>query len=121
MEDKVLETVVNSIEYTFEKDFLIKPLDPVKVKRTYIEQIPNGKKDEEGNNLYDTKETVKEEESDFELGIIIAIPSVYSSMEGNKNIKLGDTVVYPKKFAKEFDLFKDSKLVKPYDIVSIKK
>nr|DAO36453.1 MAG TPA: hypothetical protein [Bacteriophage sp.] len=116
MEDKVLETVVNSVKFTFEKDFLVKPLEPTMIKRKYTEQVPNGKKDEEGNNLYDTKEVVKEEESDFEKGIVISIPTVYDG-----SITCGNTVVYPKKFAKEFDLFKDSKLVKTYDIVAIEK
>lgn len=116
MEDKVLETVVNSVKFTFEKDFLVKPLEPTMIKRKYTEQIPNGKKDEEGNNLYDTKEVVKEEESDFEKGIVISIPTVYDG-----SITCGNIVVYPKKFAKEFDLFKDSKLVKSYDIIAIEK
>ena len=112
--DKLLESVIKTIKYSFEKDFLIKPLDPVMVKKTYTEQVPNGKQDEEGNNLYDVKETVKEVESDFEKGIVLAIPHVYDG-----SFTVGDTVVYPKKFAKEFDLFKNSKLVKPYDIVAI--
>lgn len=116
MDDKVLETVVNSVKFTFEKDFLVKPLKPTMIKRKYTEQVPNGKKDEEGNNLYDTKDVIKEEESDFEKGIVIAIPTIYDG-----SITCGNTVVYPKKFAKEFDLFKDSKLVKPYDIVAIEK
>ena len=116
MEDKVLETVVSSVKFTFEKDFLVKPLEPTMIKRKYTEQVPNGKKDEEGNNLYDTKEVVKEEESDFEKGIVISIPTVYDG-----SITCGNIVVYPKKFAKEFDLFKDSKLVKSYDIIAIEK
>ena len=36
-------------------------------------------------------------------------------------IKVGDTVVYNSKFAKDFDLFKDSKLIKVYDIIAKKK
>ena len=116
MEDKVLETVVSSVKFTFEKDFLVKPLEPTMIKRKYTEQVPNGKKDEEGNNLYDAKEVVKEEESDFEKGIVISIPTVYDG-----SITCGNIVVYPKKFAKEFDLFKDSKLVRPYDIIAIEK
>lgn len=116
MEDKVLETVLNDINYIVEKDILVKPLAPVMVQKTFTEQVPNGKKDEDGNNLYDTKEEVKSVESDFEKGVVIAIPSSYTG-----DITLGDTVVYPKKFAKEFDLYRDSKLVKPYDIVAREK
>lgn len=114
MEDKVLETVVNEVPFIFEKDILVKPLPPCMVEKVYVEQIPNGKQDEEGNNLYDTKEEKKMVESDFEKGVVISIPNVCPC-----NVTLGDTVVYPKKFAKEFDLYRDSKLIKPYDIVSI--
>lgn len=111
--DKLTESVVNDIKFVFEKDFLVKPLPAVKIKKTFVEQIPNGKQDKEGNNLYDTKETTKEVESDFEKGIVLAMPVIYDG-----TIALGDTVVYPKKFAKEFDLYKTSKLVKPYDIIA---
>lgn len=111
--DKVLKTVVDGVKFIFEKDFLVKPLEPIMIEKNYTEQVPNGKKDEEGNNLYDVKETKKSVESDFKKGIIIAIPTVYDG-----SLTLGDTIVYPKKFAKEFDLFKDSELVKPYDIVA---
>lgn len=116
MEDKVLESVVNNVGFTFEKDILVKPLPPVMVEKVITTQVPNGKKDEEGNNLYDTKEETTKVESDFEKGIVISIPSTYTG-----SINLGDTVVYPRKFAKEFDIYKDSKLIKPYDIVAIVK
>lgn len=116
MEDKVLETVVNNVPFIMEKDILVKPLAPIMIEKVFTEQVPNGKQDEDGNNLYDVKEETKSVESDFEKGIVISIPSVYTG-----GITLGDTVVYPKKFAKEFELYKDSKLVKPYDIVAIEK
>lgn len=112
--DKILESVVKDIKFQFKKDILVKPLDPIKVKKTITEQIPNGKKDEEGNNLYDVKETTKDIESDFEKGLVLATPDVC-----DLNISVGDTIVYPRKFAKEFDLYKTSKLVKPYDVVAV--
>ena len=116
MEDKVLQTVVDSVKYTFEKDFLVKPLEPVKIERTITKQIPTGKKDKDGNETYDVKETKEMVESVFGHGIVIAIPTCYTG-----DISLGNSVVYPKKFAKPFDLFKDSELVKPYDIVALEK
>ena len=106
MEDKVLETVVNGLEYSFEKDILVKPLAPIMVTKEYTEQIPTGEKDE-------VKTHTKEVESDFAKGIVLSIPTGADS-----TIKVGDTIVYPKKFAKDFDLFKDSQLVKPYDVVA---
>lgn len=111
--DKVLETVIEGIEFTFEKDILVKPLEPVMITKEYEEQIPTGETDEEGFNKYEVKKHSKEIESDFARGIVLAVPTQVES-----SIKLGDTVVYPKKFAKDFDLFKDSQLVKPYDIVA---
>lgn len=113
MEDKVLETVVNGLEYSFEKDILVKPLAPIMVTKEYTEQIPTGEKDEEGFNKYEVKTHTKEVESDFAKGIVLSIP-----IGTDSTIKVGDTIVYPKKFAKDFDLFKDSQLVKPYDVVA---
>lgn len=111
--DKVLETVIEGIEFTFEKDILVKPLEPVMITKEYEEQVPTGEQDEEGFNKYEVKKHSKEVESDFARGIVLAVPTQVES-----SIKVGDTVVYPKKFAKDFDLFKDSQLVKPYDIVA---
>ena len=113
MEDKVLETVVNGLEYSFEKDILVKPLNPIMITKEYTEQIPTGEKNEEGFNKYETKTHTKEVESDFAKGIVLSIPTGADS-----TVKVGDTIVYPKKFAKDFDIFKDSQLVKPYDVVA---
>ena len=113
MEDKVLETVVNGLEYSFEKDILVKPLNPIMITKEYTEQIPTGEKDEEGFNKYETKTHTKGVESDFAKGIVLSIPTGADS-----TVKVGDTIVYPKKFAKDFDIFKDSQLVKPYDVVA---
>lgn len=111
--NKVLETVIEGIEYTFEKDILVKPLEPVMITKEYEEQIPTGEQDEEGFNKYEVKKHSKEVESDFAKGIVLTIPT---SVECS--ISVGEIIVYPKKFAKSFDLFKDSQLVKPYDVVA---
>jgi len=122
MEDKVLESVISEINYTFEKDVLVKPLEAVMVKKEVTEPELTGEKDEEGNDLYEQKTKVKEVESDFAKGIVLAIPISYNVMADElKTLKLGDTVVYNKRFAKDFDLYRDSQLVKSYDIVAIAK
>lgn len=90
MEDKVLETVVNGLEYSFEKDILVKPLAPIMVTKEYTEQIPTGEKDEEGFNKYEVKTHTKEVESDFAKGIVLSIPTGADS-----TIKVGDTIVSP--------------------------
>ena len=119
MEDKLLETVINGLEYTFTKDVLVKPLPPVKVSKEITEQIPTGKKDENGYQLYDTKTEVKEVDSEWAIGIVLSLPTDIAV--DNVPFKVGDKVVYNKKFAKDFDLFKDSQLVKNYDIIALKK
>lgn len=116
MEDKVLETVVNEVEFNFLKDVLVKPLPAVMVEKEVTEQVPTGEKDEHGFELYDTKTEVKPVESNWATGIVLALPAI-----DTLNIAVGDTIVYNKKFAIDFDLFKDSQLVKPYDIIAKKK
>ena len=111
-----LDTVINSLEYIPVKDILVKPLDPIKVTKEIVEQVPTGKKDENGFEEYETKTEVKEVTSDFSKGIIIAIP-----VDITTDLTVGDVIVYPTKFAKDFDLFKDSQLVKPYDVVALVK
>ena len=111
--DKVLETVIEGIEFTFEKDILVKPLEPVMITMEYEEQIPTGEQDEEGFNKYEVQKHTIEVESDFAKGIVLAIPTSVES-----SVSVGEIIVYPKKFAIEFDLFKDSQLVKPYDVVA---
>lgn len=119
MEDKVLETVINGLEFQFTKDVLVKPLPAVKVNKEITEQIPTGEKDENGYQLYDTKTEVKEVDSEWGTGIVLSLPT--DTPVDTFSFKVGDTVVYNKKFAKDFDLFKDSQLVKAYDIVAIKR
>lgn len=117
MEDKVLETVINGIEYTPLKDVLVKPLAPIMLQKEVTEAVGTGEKDIDGYEKFDTKTEVKEVESEWRAGIVLAIGEELSELKFN----VGDTIVYNKKFAKDFDLFKDSQLVKPYDIVAKKK
>ena len=121
MENELLESVISTIEYEFVKDILVKPLDAIMVKTEFEEQIPTGEKDEEGFNLYDTKKITKDVESDFAKGLILALPKEYKPIEGQEPLKEGNVIIYPKKFAKHFDLFRDSQLVKPYDVIAIVK
>ena len=48
MEDKVLETVINGIGYTPLKDVLVKPLEPIKLKKEITEAVGTGEKDVDG-------------------------------------------------------------------------
>ena len=121
MEDKILESVVDTLEYNFIKDILVKPLEAIKIEKEIKEPVPNGKQDEEGFNLYDTEVTKREVESDFGKGVILALPEEYKPIEGQLFLKVGDTIVYPVRFSKSFDLFRDSQLVRPYDVIAVVK
>ena len=113
-EDKLLETVVSRLDYSMLKDILVKPLATPKVMKHIVEQVPTKDKDENGAIIYETKESDKEVDSAFRKGIVLKIPSNYDG-----EIKPGDTVVFPYKYSIDFDLFKDSMLVKAYDIIAI--
>lgn len=108
----LLKHVTEGIKYVFEKDVLVKPLEVVKVKKEFTNPIPTGKVDADGIEEYETKTEVTEVESNFREGVVISLPLSYDG-----TIKVGDTIVYPKKFSIEFDLFKNSQLVKVYDII----
>lgn len=108
---KIVESL--KIGFTFEKEILVKPLPTIMVDKIVVKQIPTGEQDEEGNNLYETKEEKETVESNFETGVVLSLPTVYTG-----SIAVGDTVVYNKKFAIDFDLYKTSKLVKPYDVIA---
>lgn len=115
MEDKVLETVVNNMEYSPLKDILVKPLQAIIIKKEVTEAVGTGEKDVDGYEKFETKTEVKEVESEWRTGIVLAIGEELDA--STLKFKVGDTIVYNKKFAKDFDLFKDSQLVKNYDIV----
>lgn len=114
MEDKILESVVSKIEYIMLKDVLVKPLEPIKVTKEITEQIPTGEVDEEGFNKYETKTETKEVDSAWTKGIVLVLPS-----NSDSSVNVGDTIIYNKRSAIDFDIFKNSQLVKPYDIVAI--
>lgn len=114
MKDKVLETVVNGIKYAPLRDMIVKPLPAIKVKKEISEQIPNGKKDKEGFNLYDVKTSTKTIDSEWREGIVLVLPTDVPELL----FEPGDKIVYHSRSAKEFDLFKDSVLVKTYDVIA---
>lgn len=121
MEEKIIDPllleVVNGIKYTPTSCFIVKPLEPIMVSKDITTMKPNGVKDEDGVEGFDTVVETKEVESNFREGIVLKRPSNCGT---EFNYAVGDKIVYNKKFAIDFDLFKDSQLVKPYDIVAVK-
>ena len=121
------ESVSLKIEYNFLDNFLVKQLDPIKVKKEFSKPVSNNKPNVDENGIkaidYDKIETeVKETDSDFRKGVIIKIPMSYERMETKPyDFKIGDVILFKDSRAGYFDLLKDSRLLNYYDIVAIAK
>lgn len=121
------ESVSLKIEYNFLDNFLVKQLDPIKVKKEFSKPVSDNKPSVDKNGIkavdYDKIETeVKETDSDFRKGIIIKIPMSYERMETKPyDFKIGDVILFKDSRAGYFDLLKDSRLLNYYDIVAIAK
>lgn len=123
-QSQLAESVAEKIPYTFHDCFLVKPLDKIMVKKE-VTELPNSKpvKDENGVEAVEgtPKTEVKEVESDYQQGIIIKIPSTYKETENKlMSIKIGDIILYKQTRTIPFDLLKDSRLIRYFDIVAVK-
>ena len=112
----LLDIVKERLNYRMVKDILVKPLDPIKLKRITNVPVKTDELDEEGQPVMTMEQKEIEVESNFREGIILALPT---NAAYDTNLVVGMKVAYPHKYSIDFDLFKDSVLVKPYDIVSI--
>lgn len=130
-QSQLAQSVSEKIPYDFTEFILVKPLDKIMVKKE-VTELPNTKpvKDTDGVEAIEgePKTEVKEVESDFSKGIIIKLPISYTlQLESEKasdrrympHFNIGDVVVYRTMAAKSFDLLKDSKMIKTYDVVAI--
>lgn len=110
--------------------FLVKPLEPVKVKKKISEPVVKDtkpKKDKDGIEAVDyddVKTEIKEVDSDFSRAVVLKLPYEYTHPYVDEKIqqmpiKVGDIVIYRSaRGAMYFDLLKDSQLVSLYDIVA---
>lgn len=124
------ESVSEKIPYNFREHFLVKELEPVKVKKEFNIPIPKSekpKKDENGVSAVeydDVKTEVKEVDSDYRLGVVIKLPYNYTNNQDETRppfqINIGDVLVYTARYGREFDLIKGSALINTYDIIGIK-
>ena len=132
-EDKIIdqsplaESVSEQIKYQFLDFFLVKPLDPIKVKKEFSKPVSTGTPVKDANGVeaqdFDNVETeVKEVNSDYRRGIVLKRP-LYYEVEDSKNtfipINIGDVVIFRDAAGLSFDLLKDSKLLRQYDILGV--
>lgn len=117
----ILKTVIDGLVYIPTKDMIVKPLEDEYVEKEIIKPVETGKKDENGYDINDT-ETVKEKVlTTFRKGIVLRLPSGYQWQDENNHPEVGDVVAYSRKASINFDLFKDSQLVNPYNVVAFVK
>lgn len=124
-QSQLAEDVASKIKYDFLDYFLVKPLEPVKVTKTFSKPVSTGtpKKDAEGIEAvdFDNVETeVKEVNSDYRRGIVLKRPLYYNGSDfvgTSQEIKIGDVVIFRDAAGLSFDLLKDSKLLRQFDII----
>ena len=126
----VAESVSNKIKYEFSDYFLVKPLDPIKVKKEFT-KLPEDKKpvkDKNGVSAVNVEDSeieteVKEVDSDYRKAVVLKTPFYYEkTLMENPNmmkIKVGDVILYKENRSMWFDLIKDSQLVKIYEIIAV--
>lgn len=126
------EDVAGQIKYHFPDFFLVKPLDPVKVKKEFSTPVANGEpvKDDNGieaQDFEDVKTEVKEVDSDYRRGVVLKRPLYYENPENDhiigttSEIKVGDIVLFRETAGLRFDLLKDSRLLRQYDIIGLER
>ena len=126
----VAESVSNKIKYEFSDYFLVKPLDPIKVKKEFTKLPENKKpvKDKNGVEAVNVEDSeieteVKEVDSDYRKAVVLKTPFYYEkTLMENPNmmkIKVGDVILYKENRSMWFDLIKDSQLVKIYEIIAV--
>lgn len=122
------EDVAEKIKYSFLDYFLVKPLDPVKVKKEFSKPVAKTDvptKDENGIEAQDFDEVeteVKEVDSDYRRGIVLKRPLYYENSTedfSGAEIKVGNVVIFRDTAGLRFDLLKDSRLLRQFDILGI--
>lgn len=120
-QSQLAQDVAERIPYSFFDFFLVKPLDPIKVKKEFSKPVSNGtSKDENGIEAedFDKVETeVKEVDSDYRRGVVIKCPTYYDEPGAKMHANVGDVVIFRDTAGLRFDLVKDSRLLRLYDIL----
>lgn len=128
-QSQLAESLEYKIPYIMTKEFLVKPLEPVMVKKEFSRPVVHENKPEKDDNgveavdYQDVETEVKEVESDFVRGVVLKVPYEYTLYANDEkgpkpmDIAVGDVIIYPKRSARWFDHLKDTYLVRPFEIV----
>lgn len=131
MDEKLIDqtelanSVADKIQYEFLDYILVKELDPIKVVKEFSEPVGNTSKDENGvDAAEEVKKETREVDSDFRRGVVLKVPTGYSDKkDGSEEYKIhvGDVIIFPERCGRFFDLLKESRLVRLYDVIAIVK
>jgi co-chaperonin GroES (HSP10) len=118
MKTTILDTIVSGLPYRPRYDIIVKPLETIQVEKELVEKVDTGEfETDETTGMqaakYETKTVTKTVDANFQEGIVIATPTT-------SDIKVGDCVVFGKNKGISFELFKDSVLLRDFDIVAFK-
>ena len=125
-QSELAKSVGDKIKYNFFDYFLVKPLDPIKVKKEFSKPVSTGTPVEDANGVkaedFDNVETeVKEVNSDYRKGVVIKCPTYYDEPGAKMHANVGDIVIFRDTAGFRFDLIKDSRLLRLYDILGVEK
>ena len=131
-QSELANDVASKIHYEFTDCFLVKLLEPIKVKKEFSKPVETNAPTKDANGVeavdYDKVETeVKEVDSDYRKGVVLKVPYSYQTQLNDERtsylpkINIGDIVVFRDASTRFFDLLKDSKLIRYYDIVALEK
>ena len=125
-QSELAKSVADNIPYQFFDFFLVKPLDPIKVTKEFRKPVSTGTPAKDANDVeaqdFDDVETeVKEVDSDYRKGVVIKCPTYYDEPGAKMHANVGDVVVFRDTAGLRFDLVKDSRLLRLYDILGIEK
>jgi co-chaperonin GroES (HSP10) len=114
---QLVEYLYADLEYEMmDMDLLVKPLEPVMVKKILTELDEKKNKNLKVGQLMHTKQITKEVQASYRKGVILAMgPNVNNG--GGYNVSIGDTIVFPAALENRlFDLYRDSIIISKYDI-----
>ena len=127
-QSQLAESISEKIKMEFSDLFLVKPLAPIKVVKEFS-KLPNTAptKDKEGVEAIDVDKVVtetKEVDSDYRKGVLIKIPFCYKANKEEwkgvtQDLKPGDTVLFRETSGLRFEVLKDSRLLRVYDILAV--
>jgi len=131
-QSQLANDVAEKIKWDFYDYFLVKPLEPIKVKKEFSKPVTTGttvdKDGIEAQDFDDVTTEVKEVDSDYRRGVVIKRPLLYSKDIKDEDIIVktvnampGDIVIFRDTAGLRFDLLKDSRLLRIFEILGVER